>query len=123
MNAQVQIEAQPEILRFYRGMSDAEKHKALQILIRETDMFERETEETADLFLAALASEIYPHNEGAQDHLYPIGGLNMEAARRHRLELERDVLAAERRIKGRAAMLCGRDSLSGAEFHNGAFGG
>lgn len=107
MNAQAKISAsttEPEVLRFVRGLDDYNRHRLLQLIIREFAYAERE----ADLFLSAAASELHPNREDLQDALYPMGRLNMEASRLHRIELEGHMLRAERRDAGRSAMLCAR---------------
>ena len=119
MTIQTPIQTAPAILSLFRGLSDYDRHRALQLLIAEFPYGERE----ADLFLASAASELHPHREDLQDSLYPFGFLGAAAARRHRMDLESAVLTAERHAAGRAAMMCARESLSGAAFHNGSFGG
>lgn len=110
----------PQMLTLFRGMSDYDRHRAIQLMLREFPYAEDE----ADIFLAAAAEELLPNNAGARDDLYPTG-FNMEASRLHRIDLERKLVAAEQYASGRAGMLCARgDSLSGADFHGkGVFGG
>jgi len=89
----------PEILTLFRSMDDYNRHRVLQLLIAEFSYAENE----ADLFLSQAAFELHRTDEHAQDNLYPMGRLTMEAGRRHRIE--RSVRAAERYAAGRAAML------------------
>lgn len=108
--------AEPEILRLFRSMDDHTRHMALQLMLREFSYGECE----ADLFLSAACSELEPDREDLQDALYPFGRPNMEASRRHRMELERKVVAAERYAAGRAAMMV---PLADPAFHGSVFGG
>ena len=104
MNAQVKIATAPQMLTLFRGMSDYDRHRAIQLMLREFPYAEDE----ADIFLAAAAEDLLPNNAGARDDLYPTGSWNMEASRLHRVELERKVVAAERYASGRAGMMAGR---------------
>ena len=91
----------PQILTLFRGMDDFNRHRVLQLLVREFPYAEQE----ADIFLAAASTELHPSREDLQDALYPTG-FNMEASRLHRIELEKSVATAERYAAGRSAMLC-----------------
>ena len=104
MNAQTTLTTPPEVLTLYRGMDDLNRHRVLQLLIREFDYAFDEF----DAALSAAATELHPNREDLQGALYPIGLNNLEASRRHRIDLERSVVAAERYASGRAGMLAGR---------------
>jgi len=104
MEAIHQFTAQSQALELYRAMSDFDRHKFLQLAIAELEIAETE----GDLFLSAAATELYPDNETAQDNLYPFGKQTPEGARRHKAEMERDVIRAERYANGRLAMMFGR---------------
>lgn len=116
MTAHAEIVSAPEILNYFRAFDDITRHKVLQLLVRE---FPYAFEEFY-LALNEAACEMIPvgeddgghyRSEGAaeveRDNLYP-SGLNMEASRRHRMSLERDVLTAERYAAGRIAMMHAR---------------
>ena len=115
-----ETQAEPQLLATFRAMSDLDRHRVLQLLIREFACAEDE----ADLFLSRAAAELIPGDdmteeqaEQVRDDFYPASP-TMAASRRHRIDLESRLLDFED-----ALAKWGKIAIAGTGFYGSKFGG